>query len=154
MNITERKRGRLRDAWHGAATAAEVARAHGLAVPTLLKFWRLERDAGRLPNATRPHFVKFARPLPAVPAAEAVDDDDTADDFDADAAHRLAVIGSFASVDTMRIVHANLDNDAAQTAPADWLAFDRKGAVPPTHAELMAMARAHDQRSKQQCEAA
>jgi hypothetical protein len=134
---------RLREAWHGPLTAAEVAKAFRMASAQMVrKFWGTEKDAGRLPDADRPYFAS-AKASPAepdlagdVPYADGSPIADPNPRFDAQCDAALAAL---------RKHHANLDDIAAQTSPAAWLRFDGKGMPVPTHQMLMAMCRAFDQ---------
>jgi transcriptional regulator with XRE-family HTH domain len=122
--MREAKLNRLREAYMGALTLREIARANGVGEKWLERFWRDERAAGRIANMPRPHFAKFCKPAAAL-IVEAVEADIAADDD--------APIGEpnprferecGALLDALRRHHPDKDNAEANTAP-EWLAFQR-----------------------------
>jgi hypothetical protein len=143
MGFTAAKADKLRAAWFGPLTAGEIAKAFRVASDQVLRnFWGDEKAAGRLPDAARPHFAnRTAKPVPV--------EADIDPGLDRDAVPINEPNPRFdrecdAVLEAMRKHHADLDNDAAHTAPANWLWFDLKTASTPSHQVLMAMARTHD----------
>lgn len=139
--MREAKKKRLRDAWHGPLTAEQIARSSALGEKTLRRFWAQEKEAGRLPDGPRPHFV--ARSKVATTVELGIDRDLALDDAEPNPSCETQCL---ASLEAIRAHHADIDNAEAHTVPREWLRFDGKGVLPPTHAMLMAMCRAHDQR--------
>src|SRR5581483_949990 len=70
---------RLREAWFGPLSAAEVAKRFRIdgdaAAQTVRNFWRDEKDAGRLPDTPRPSFARNTKSSPDVPPEASLDDE-------------------------------------------------------------------------------
>lgn len=138
--MREAKKNRLREAWRGPLTAGAIARAAGIGETKLREFWAAEKAAGRLPEGPRPHFAdRCKRAEPEVIEVEG--DDDMTPIADP---NRVCEAECAAALDVLRKHHPEFDSEAAQAAPAAWLAFDRKGMPTPSHAMLMRMCRDHD----------
>jgi hypothetical protein len=152
MRKGEARRKRLCDAYFGPLSADAIATANKISRSTLQRIWTEEKAAGRLAAVPRPNFLDRVRK--PIAADEVITDlSDEIDDDLADVSDDGSPIGAFnptyraqcdASLAALRAHHTDITDK--QIAPASWLAFDRKGAVPPTHAQLMAMCRAYDQR--------
>lgn len=136
--MRDAKKNRLREAWHGPLTAEQIARSGAVGEKWLRRFWAAEKAAGRLPEGPRPHFLD--RCQRAEPAEVILDDDSPIGEpnrtYERECEAALTAL-----------VEHHVDHPAAHTAPAAWLRFDGKGAPTPTHAMLMRMCRAHDQRA-------
>lgn len=145
--MREAKKKRLREAWHGPLTAEAIARAAAIGEKMLRRFWAQERDAGRLPQGPRPHFVerskRTGRPVEIGAEIEIAAIDDGTPIAEP---NRICKLECAAALDALRAHHPEHDSASAQTAPVPWLAFDRRGMPQPTHAMLMRMCREHDQR--------
>jgi hypothetical protein len=142
--MREAKRKRLREAWSGNLTAAQISRANAISESTLRRFWDEERAAGRLPAADvpRPHFAQHAKRTPAIDALALVADNDDGSpiadpnpSFQAPCDALLTVLAAH---------HPELDHPGVQDVPADLLRFDRRGMPAPSHGMLMALCRAAD----------
>lgn len=144
MRKGEARRKRLCDAYFGPLSADAIASANKISRSTLQRIWTEEKAAGRLAAVPRPNFLDRVR-KPII--ADEIDDDiaDVSDDAPIGAFNPTYRAQCDASLAALRAHHTDITDK--QIAPASWLAFDRKGAVPPTHAQLMAMCRAYDQRT-------
>jgi hypothetical protein len=115
--MREAKLKRLRDAYMGALTLREVARANAVGEKWLERFWRNERIEGRIASVPRPHFAKFCKPAASL-IVEAVEADTAPDDdtpigepnprFERESA---------ALLDALRRHHPDTDNAEAHIAP-------------------------------------
>ena len=145
--MREDRSNRLRAAWHGPQSAAEIAGNNGISESKLRRFWKEEKAAGRLPAepTPRPHFVERCKPVAVIDDEAPLDVSDESPIFDPNPRFNAQCD---AALTAMREHHANLDNAAAQTVPLSWLLWDRtRPAVGPSHETLMAMCRDLDARA-------
>lgn len=110
---------RLIAAWHGPATAAELARQFKLKSAQMVrKFWGKAKKAGKLPEGKRPHFADRGFVAPDVFAHEEADDSASLDDAAFDAviakgeAERRAqnILASNASLAALIAAHPDMND--------------------------------------------
>lgn len=144
--MRESKLDRMRAAYFGPLTAAQIAGGAGVGEKWLRRFWAREKAAGRLPDQRRPHFL--ARCKCVEPSVAALDDAITDVSNDAPIGEPNPTYGAqcAASLEALRRHHPQHDNALAQTAPRDWLVRDADPFYAPSCEQLRAMARAFDQR--------
>ncbi|WP_315721651.1 MULTISPECIES: hypothetical protein [unclassified Bradyrhizobium] len=138
--MREAKKVKLRHAYLGPQSRAQIARANAVSESTLQRLWAKGKAAGILPDV-RPHFAEQTT-LP-VPLAGFVGDD-LDNELDDESLTSLVKAQSARLLNALHTHHADASQSTAHCVPAAWLRFDRKGAPTPTHAMLMAMCLAHD----------
>lgn len=95
--LTPTKKTRLLLAWFGPLAASVIAMREEISVRTVKQFWSDARDAGDLPETSRPHFAEVT-PCKSAMAAPASVHGDLTESYDIDADAEAAFAAEVATV--------------------------------------------------------
>jgi AcrR family transcriptional regulator len=111
--MRETKKLKLRAAWFGPMSAEAVAKANGTSKNTVRRFWKDEREAGRLPDEARPHFADRCKAVADDDVKRLAEPIDVSDLTPIHAPNPRFIRQCDALLAALRTHHADLDRPAA-----------------------------------------